>query len=523
MQRCFVRVCSVLVFVLVGFGTSASAQERTYLGTVVASEATRIQVRVVDESTKREELMWFAIGKDTRVKRGDTNLSLADAKIQNGERVAVVTSATAKGAAEEIRLAVSATAKPAAAAPAAADPHAGHQMPGGQQMAMASPGNWHVMQDGVIYGLFNQQGGPRGGREFVVPNWWMGMAMREVGQHQFSLNGMFSVDPATVGKSGYREIFQVGEALDGKPLIDHQHPHDLFMQLAAAWRIALPKDFALTLSGGPAGEPTLGPIAFMHRPSASGLILAPLGHHTFDSTHISFGVVAAGIERGKWTVEGSVFNGREPDEDRWDFDFGRLDSYAGRVWFKPTDQWLFQVSSGKLIEPEQLEEGNVVRTTASGSWFKQGSRGLQAVTAGYGVNAAHGEHRHGVFGEFTFERQPYSFSGRLDLQQVETSVLLTGEIPHDDHEREPARTVAAFTLGGTRRVASWRGFEGDIGAHVTFYGVPDVLKPTHGSSPVSFQLFFRLRLPTGGSERMWNMRMSGIHQMTMDHSAHGGR
>jgi hypothetical protein len=153
--------------------------------------------------------------------------------------------------------------------------------------------DWHVMQDGVIYGLFNQQGGPRGGREFVVPNWWMGMAIRKAGRHQFSLNGMFSLDPATVGKSGYREIFQVGETLDDKPLIDHQHPHDLFMQLAGAWRIDLPRDFALTVSGGPVGEPTLGPIAFMHRPSASGLILAPLGHHTFDSTHISFGVIGA--------------------------------------------------------------------------------------------------------------------------------------------------------------------------------------------------------------------------------------
>ncbi len=400
------------------------------------------------------------------------------------------------------------------------DPHAGHQAP---QKPAPTSGGWHLMQDGAVYGLFNRQGGPRGGREFVVPNWWMGMAMRESNRHQFSLSAMFSVDSATVGRSGYGELFQVGETLDGQPLIDRQHPHDFFMQLAAAWRVALPKAFALTLSGGPVGEPTLGPIAFMHRPSASGLVLAPLGHHTFDSTHISFGVIAAGVERGKWTVEGSLFNGREPDDERWDFDFGRMDSYAARVWFKPRADWAFQVSRGKLIEPEQLEEGNVTRTTASGSWFRQTAQGLQAVTAGYGVNAAHGEHRQGVFGELTLERQPYSFSGRVDLQQVETGVLRTGEIPHDDHHREPARTVAAVTIGGTRRVATWRGFEGDAGAHVTFYGVPVALKPTHGSRPVSFQLFFRLRLPTGGAERMWNMRMSGLHQMTTDHSAHGGR
>src|SRR5688572_4897974 len=101
---------------------------------------------------------------------------------------------------------VSSVAVPAAAQ----DPHAGHAQP-----SQTSSG-WHVMQDGVIYGLFNRQGGPRGDTEFVVPNWWMGMAMRERGRHQFSLNGMLSLDPATVGKRGYAEIFQVGEAVDGK-------------------------------------------------------------------------------------------------------------------------------------------------------------------------------------------------------------------------------------------------------------------------------------------------------------------
>ena len=70
--------------------------------------------------------------------------------------------------------------------PPAEGSHADHQM-------TPSSTGWHVMQDGVVYGLFNHQGGPRGGSEFVVPNWWMGMAMRDVGRHQISLNGMFSI------------------------------------------------------------------------------------------------------------------------------------------------------------------------------------------------------------------------------------------------------------------------------------------------------------------------------------------
>ena len=385
--------------------------------------------------------------------------------------------------------------------------HQHHQMTG-------TPGGWHFMQDGLVLGLFNDQGGPRGGDEFKVPNWWMGMLSRQRGRHAFGLNMMFSLDPATVGDEGYGEIFQVGEAFEGKPLIDRQHPHDLFMQLAATWRLSFNERTALTLSGGPAGEPTLGPVAFMHRPSASNLVLAPLGHHTFDSTHISFGVLAASLDYGRWTFEGSVFNGREPDEHRWDFDFGAMDSVAGRVWFRPAPGWEAQVSTGYLRDPEELTPGNAVRTTASLAWMKQDESNFRAFAMGYGVNAAHDERRHGVFGEYSIEQGPNGLTGRLELQQVETVVLLTGEVPHDDeHGAEPPALVTAFSLAGTRRVLTVRGFEAALGAQVVFHVTPEVLKPTHGDTPVSWQLFLRLRLPTAGMGRMWNMRMSQSHQM----------
>jgi hypothetical protein len=366
---------------------------------------------------------------------------------------------------------------------------------------------WMLMQDGVVYGLFNHQGGPRGGDEFKVPNWWMGMASRKAAKGDLTLMAMLSLDPATVGRSGYREIFQVGEALDGRPLIDRQHPHDLFMQLAAVWRVPLTDRTGLTLAGGPAGEPALGPVAFMHRASSAENPIAPLGHHTFDSTHISYGVVTAAIDRGPWAVEGSVFNGREPDEERWDFDFGRMDSVSGRVWFTPSDRWEFQVSTGRLVEPEELFHGNVQRTTASGSWFRKEGDNFTAVTAGYGANAAHETTRHAVFGEATRRTGKTAFFGRAEMVQVETDVLLNGGDPVS-HETLPLKdAVGAFTFGTMRDVGVWRGFEGGFGANLTFYAVPDMLKRTHGDRPVSFQLFFRLR-PPAGMGRMWNMRMT---------------
>ena len=371
--------------------------------------------------------------------------------------------------------------------------------------AAASP--WTFMQDGVVFGLYNHQGGPRGGDEFKVPNWWMGMLSRKVGTSDLTFTAMLSLDPATVGKSGYGEIFQVGEALDGRPLIDRQHPHDFFMQLAAIWRTPVNDRTGFTLAGALAGEPALGPVAFMHRSSAAENPMAPLGHHTFDSTHIAFGVVTAAVDRGPWVIEGSVFNGREPDEHRWDFDFARMDSVSGRVWFKPTDRWELQVSTGRLVEPEELEDGNVHRTTASAAWIKRDGGAVTAFTAGWGANRAHETTRHALFGEATRRVGKHAVFGRAEAVQVETEKLLHGDAHgHDDAGLKD--TVGAFTLGALRDVGAWRGFEGGVGASVTFYAVPDRLRPTHGERPVSFQIFFRLRTPAGAMGRMWDMRMS---------------
>jgi hypothetical protein len=190
------------------------------------------------------------------------------------------------------------------------------------------------------------------------------------------------------------------------------------------------------------------------------------------------------------------------------------------VWFRPTPTWEVQVSSGYLREPEELIEGNATRTTTSISWFRTGGDAFKSATVGYGVNAEHGDRRHGAFGEMTIEQGRYALFGRLEFQQVETEVLLTGEVPHDGEHAAPVSTVTAFTVGASRRLLTWKGFEGAIGLAATVYGVPKVLEPSHGSSPVSAQVFFRLRLPTGPMGRMWNMRMSEGHRIADPHAGH---
>jgi len=378
--------------------------------------------------------------------------------------------------------------------------------------------DWHVMQDGVIYGMFNHQAAPRGGDEFRVPNWWMGMFSRKVGRGSLTINTMLSLDLLTVGKKGYRELFQVGEAFEGKPLIDYQHPHDLFMQLAAVWRIPIGARTGFTLAGGPSAEPALGPIAFMHRASAMENPMSPLGHHTLDSTHIAFGVVTAAIDHGPWTLEGSVFNGREPDEDRWDFDFGAMDSYAARIWLRPRQEWELQLSSGRLKDPEELGHGDIVRTTASASWLKQSGENFTAATAAYGINNGDEVNRGSFVLEATKRSGRYSMFGRLEYVEVETATLLEDDsLAHEEKD-----TVSALTLGAVRELPRWRRLETGIGAAVTFYAVPDRLQSTYGLRPVSFQVFLRLRPAAGAMGRMWNMHMiKPMHPAASDpHAGH---
>ena len=263
---------------------------------------------------------------------------------------------------------------------------------------------------------------------------------------------MLSLEPATLGDDGYREIFQVGETLDDLPLIDRQHPHDFLMQAAVVWRTPLGRGYSLTLAGAPVGEPALGPVTFMHRASAFENPTAPLAHHTFDSTHIAMGVLTAGVDRGRWQAEGSLFHGGEPDEQRWDLmDPGALDSWSVRGWFRPTSTWTLQASHGFLKTPEAHEPGDVRRTTASASWLRTRANGWTAATAVYGRNNKIGGDFNAFLAEATHAFGANSVYGRVESLQVESDVLRFGG--HTFVGSSQARRARARTgkRRGTRR------------------------------------------------------------------------
>jgi hypothetical protein len=380
----------------------------------------------------------------------------------------------------------------------AQDPHAGMQH---DMHDMPSPG-WSFMQEATIFVMYNDQGSPRGEREVKAPNWWMGMGRRDIGKGTLTVNLMLSLDPATVGKQGYSHIFQIGESFENNPLIDHQHPHDFLMQAAAIWRQPLARRLSLTLAGAPVGEPALGPVAFMHRSSAAENPMSPLGHHTFDSSHIAMGVVTASLDRGPFQVESSVFRGAEPDENRWDLmDPGKLDSWSVRGWYRPTAAWSFQVSHGFLTKPDALEEGDVRRTTASGAWHQMRSDGSTAITAAWGRNLKLGGSYDAYLAEMTRARRWGAIFWRVEATQVETDVLRTGNHSSGGLKNIHAHVtgtgardyVGAVSAGATRSVWQPKNWDVAIGGQITGYAVPALLAPFYGDTPWSFQLFLHAR------------------------------
>ena len=218
------------------------------------------------------------------------------------------------------------------------------------------------------------------------------------------------------------------------------------MQLAAVWRMPIGTQTGFTLAGGPSAEPALGPVAFMHRASAMENPMSPLAHHTLDSTHIAFGVVTAAVDHGPWTIEASIFNGREPDEDRWDFDFGALDSVLGAAVVSSARGMGVPSLVRPAEEPEELGHGTIVRTTASASWLKHGRREL------------HGSHR-GLWPQQWRRREPRRAAARSDdgvpdairlMAASSSSKSKRGMLLDDRHDRSRRE-------GHGRGAHAWRG------------------------------------------------------------------
>jgi len=360
-------------------------------------------------------------------------------------------------------------------------------------------GNWLLMLHFNASAGVNSQGGPRGVTKLESQNWLMPMAFHKLGKGTLQLRGMFSLEPFTFPPGGSPLLFQTGETYKGQPLIDRQHPHDLFMELSAQYTLALGERGTWFTYFGYPGEPALGPPAFMHRESASENPSATLSHHLQDSTHIAFGVLTTGFTYRWFKLEGSIFNGREPDENRYNFDAHKWNSRSARFTVSPNKNWAMQVSYGFLRSPEASEPTtDIRRATASVQYNKPIKRGNWASAFIWGRNHTSSPVETHNLNGYTFEstvsfRDKNYLYTRLELAD-KNELLRPADRAllgiKDDH---PSFRIGGYTFGGARDIWDNKKLSLAIGSDLTFYSKPAVLDRLYGNNPVSWRLFLRLR------------------------------
>jgi hypothetical protein len=387
------------------------------------------------------------------------------------------------------------------------------------QMISRLLGGWTVMAGGQFFGVYSNQTGPRGRDKIFSTNWIMAMASHRAGPGTLTLRSMLSAEPATITGRRYPLLYANGETANGIPILNGQHPHDLFMELAASYKIRVGERGSVHIYGGPRGEPALGPPAYPHRSSASENPVAVISHHLQDSTHIATNVITAGASYGPITWEVSGFHGREPDELRWGIESGAPDSLSTRLTVSPTERWTGQFSIGRLNRFEATHPLRpALRTTASLQYVRPLARGHWSTSLIWGRNhdleytqqpglpvIAHrlgprhivsvptripGQIYNSFLAESTLRINRNWIWGRAESADKD-STLLFEEAPLVllVDEQRLAR-VQAYTSGYEREFP----FHTGLGGQVTVYRSPALLAPIYGQNPLSVQVFFRVRL-----------------------------
>ncbi|MGH6952018.1 MAG: hypothetical protein ACREH4_14225 [Vitreimonas sp.] len=354
----------------------------------------------------------------------------------------------------------------------------------------AQRGDWMLMGHALINGVYVWQDGPRGDEKTFLAGMAMGAARRDFANGGvLNFRAMLSPDPL-MGADGYPLLFAAGESADGvEPLIDRQHPHDLFMELSASYSHRLDERTSVFVYGGLPGEPAFGPPAFMHRTSAMDSPEAPITHHWFDSTHITFGVLTAGFVQDDWKIEASQFRGREPDEDRYDIETGELDSTAVRLSWNPGENWSLQASWADITSPEALEpDEDEERWSVSGIYTRPlGEHGWVSATLAF----ANKERSDGVSLDAWLGEAAWHPDARWTVfargEAIETDELgVVHHGPVEDVQRVSLGAIRDFRIGETAVFG--------VGALVQQHFASDALAPLYGGDQQGAMAFVRLKI-----------------------------
>jgi hypothetical protein len=239
-------------------------------------------------------------------------------------------------------------------------------------------------------------------------------------------------------------------------------------------------------------------VAYMHRPSALNDPFAPLAHHWTDATHITYGVLTAGLFTRHLKLEGTLFNGREPDEHRYDFDFHPLDSYGARITLNPTPHWAASASYGYLRKPEALHPDenqhrlnaailHTVRLGHEGEWA---SAVLYGANKHVGPSGVAGPWEHSIMAESNLQLDAAnSLFGRVEyVRKSGEDLSLLAPLSAEEFD------IGALSLGYIREFAGYRGATFGVGGRAAINLIPGALEDAYGRrTPVGLAVFLRVR------------------------------
>jgi hypothetical protein len=371
-------------------------------------------------------------------------------------------------------------------------------------------GDWSLMLHGTANVQYDHQNGFRGDEQVGLIDWEMLTAAHSLAGGLFRFNAMTSLEAAVDGRQGYPELVQTGGVYQGARLVNRQHPHNLVMEAAGVYDHSLTRWLAGEVYVAAVGEPALGPVAYMHRPSADADPFAPLGHHWQDASHESFGVVTAGLNTRAVKLEGSAFNAREGDEYYYNLDYhgARLDSYSTRLTVLPTGNMAVSAWAGYLMAHDRLETPIGMQRYGASVSTSNTVGGLPlSTTAIWGVDIHHHGSREHVHDpnatnlKFYHEMTSALVEATLGLtkktevtarlEQVQKSGDDLGFLAEDLTE---IFTIQSASLAVTRDVLGAGGLTFSIGARGAVDRLPETLRLTyHTVTPTGFSIFLKIR------------------------------
>jgi len=326
-----------------------------------------------------------------------------------------------------------------------------------------------------------------------APSMFMVMYSKPVAENsQIGLRAMVSLDPLIQRGYGYPLLYQSGELFRGQAIHDRQHPHDLFSELAFTYSHKFKNKNSVYVYLGYPGEPALGPPAFVHRLSAGNNPDAPISHHWQDATHITWGVVTVGYSFGKVKFEASAFKGEEPNENRWNFDKPKLDSFSGRLSWNPAKNWAFQVSHGYLKDPEPAEpEIHILRkTTASAIYNKKFDDNRNwANSFVWGQNYSNSQYSNSFLFESNYDFYKNAVFGRIERVQKSGHDLVLNRADEDK-----LFWLGSYSFGYVRDLVKNKGIDIGLGGMMTINSNPASLTAHYGGTiHAGWQAFLRFR------------------------------